>query len=116
MAFQLKVTTQISMRNKLKITSSSSNTAQELSQSQPCAGASSLQALRARKAGLQAWIFADTQPYLQLLGKVLPALHCSVLPFPPCTYFPSDITGRIRSAHSTGKGEPFPGYLSDDAY
>lgn len=52
-------------------------------------------------------------------GKVPPALQCYILPFPPCTYFPSDINGRgiLRedkgSTRRNGKGEPFPGLLGD---
>lgn len=44
------------------------------------------------------------------------------MPFPPCTYFPSDITGRgilqedKGSTWCRGRGKPFPEYLSSDVY
>ena len=78
-------------------------------------------ARRAGRAGAQAWASADTQQHSPRSGKVLPAPLCCILPFPPCAYFCSDISGRgIRregkgSAHRSGAGQPFPERLSGDA-
>lgn len=115
-----KVITQTPVRGKLKYTSSST-TEQRLAPFQPCATTDSLLRLtadtQAGKAGVQAWIFADTQQYFLLSGKVLPALHCYILPFPPCTYFSCDINGRGIPLEGKGStGEPFPGQLPDDIY